>query len=1099
MNMSNTSTISATPDYELPNFKAGSITRVKLVNFLTYSEVEFKPGPKLNIVVGPNGTGKSTLLCAICLGLGGQPPLLGRADDVRLFIMHQRDTAVIELELEGNSSFTSNNDEFDLKSSHVIKRVLDRREGSTSARSRGLGASKYFIDNKPTTLTKVKQLVAAFGIQIENLCTFLPQDKVGNFSGFSPQQLLVETQKACLPRRYETHQRLIELEQQLAKSTVNLSTVQNQLELLNQEQQSLEQQKHLLEQRQEALQLKTKLEQKRAWVEFDEGRHKALELKQLKKHCKDAVKNARLEVEPLQKAHDEALERVHHSKVQTHTVEQKISAARAEESRHLRQYEQLEEEMETTLSTLTSLDAQQRNLQRRAEQQQLVVDKMKQEISKYPDRQTLVDQKDSLQKISLQYQKETNSIRKEQGLMLSRQVELTNLRNDLNSKLTKLDDDKARRREAIFARDPNLAASYEWIDKNRKQFRRPIHGPIACEVEVASGASFLEQHVPNAVWKQFVVECKEDYNLLYREVRTKLGLSINIILITEAAANNTSTERMYSDKLMQELRQDHGIQGYLDECFTAPPPILQALKAQAKVHQVLVGNRRTQDSLDQGLLQPLLERDPIKNKLRSFAVFSATDSQQLKTTSTVSRYSQTSSLRMDEVGPAKMLAPAVPQQRKDRIRHELEELESQLHDLNPQIEDLQQRYETTLNQLQDFNQEFHTARNVLNEYETLRMRLSAAEKKLVDLNAQASQDQQQERQQLIDRLKTVVGQSVIALQKAGQANDTSIDLIVESAALKLAEEGLDANARLCKQTLAQMQNQFSVLEQEFDRVSKEFDTCKQNLKNLKERAESIAPMLNSAGETLPLKAVLEVLPATLPELDAAIDDAQIKIDTIADNPEILHHYEKRKAELEQTVANVTELATSKQALQMEMDREFGPWEAALSRTCQAVDALFGIYMQELGNVGQVCLSKSQSLAEWGIEIQVKFRKDATLQCLNAHVQSGGERSVSTIMYLMALLESSNSHTPFRCVDEINQGLDERNERLVFRRIVANSTTPQSGQYFLITPKLLPNLTDMEHPHVTVLCIFNGPYNFKHFNDWQPHLFVERSKKRLRQQ
>lgn len=54
-------------------------------------------------------------------------------------------------------------------------------------------------------------------------------------------------------------------------------------------------------------------------------------------------------------------------------------------------------------------------------------------------------------------------------------------------------------------------------------------------------------------------------------------------------------------------------------------------------------------------------------------------------------------------------------------------------------------------------------------------------------------------------------------------------------------------------------------------------------------------------------------------------------------------------------------------------------------------------------------------------------------------------------------------TPVRSVDEINQGLDERNERLVFDRIVQNATKPpegndltaHSGQYFLITPKLLP--------------------------------------------
>jgi hypothetical protein len=95
-------------------------------------------------------------------------------------------------------------------------------------------------------------------------------------------------------------------------------------------------------------------------------------------------------------------------------------------------------------------------------------------------------------------------------------------------------------------------------------------------------------------------------------------------------------------------------------------------------------------------------------------------------------------------------------------------------------------------------------------------------------------------------------------------------------------------------------------------------------------------------------------------------------------------------------------------------------------------------------------------------------------------------------------------SPFRCVDEINQGLDERNERLVFRRIVQNSTKPpehgnltsHSGQYFLITPKLLPNLTSMEEEAVTVHIITNGPYTFTSSLDWNPDNFVEIRKRSL---
>jgi len=71
---------------------------LKLV-FRTYSKVEILPGPGLNVVVGANGTGKSTIVCGICLGLGGKPSILGRASSVTEYIKHGRQTAVIETEL----------------------------------------------------------------------------------------------------------------------------------------------------------------------------------------------------------------------------------------------------------------------------------------------------------------------------------------------------------------------------------------------------------------------------------------------------------------------------------------------------------------------------------------------------------------------------------------------------------------------------------------------------------------------------------------------------------------------------------------------------------------------------------------------------------------------------------------------------------------------------------------------------------------------------------------------------------------------------------------------------------------------------------------
>lgn len=58
-----------------------------------------------------------------------------------------------------------------------------------------------------------------------------------------------------------------------------------------------------------------------------------------------------------------------------------------------------------------------------------------------------------------------------------------------------------------------------------------------------------------------------------------------------------------------------------------------------------------------------------------------------------------------------------------------------------------------------------------------------------------------------------------------------------------------------------------------------------------------------------------------------------------------------------------------------------------------------------GCVGEIVLAKAEAYKRWGVEIRVRFRSErdqGKMSVLNKLVHSGGERSVSTILYLMAL-------------------------------------------------------------------------------------------------
>jgi chromosome segregation ATPase len=297
------------------------------------------------------------------------------------------------------------------------------------------------------------------------------------------------------------------------------------------------------------------------------------------------------------------------------------------------------------------------------------------------------------------------------------------------------------------------------------------------------------------------------------------------------------------------------------------------------------------------------------------------------------------------------------------------------------------------------------------------------------------------------------------------------------------------------------------LKKEAMAISSDFNKVKQDVGKTKQKAEAEAPLTDENGDDTPLKEELENLNvANLHEVELALEEAQRKADSIDANPDVIRQYEVRKKEIAELEVHLEDITTAKDMKVANLANMRRRWEDALINNLTEVDSRFSRYMEEMGCTGTIKLYRGESedgagdFKNWGIHIEVSFRENTKASVLSAQRHSGGERSVATIMYLMALQDLMVA--PFRCVDEINQGLDERNERLVFRRIVENScrkpvgsSTNHSGQYFLITPKLLPNLYDMENEAITILFVCNGPFNFNNPEDWNPKQLIGNTKRR----
>lgn len=171
----------------------------------------------------------------------------------------------------------------------VIRRHI-KREGNKS---------QFWIDDRPSTLRGVLELARSFSIQIDNLCQFLPQDKVCEFAALTPVELLHSTQRAAAPAHMiEWHDNLKLLRGEQKKLQVQQETDKETLTHLDGRQQTLRADVENIKERasiQDRLKL---LETSRPFAKYKQARLRNREAKTKKEEAQAALKALEDEVEP---------------------------------------------------------------------------------------------------------------------------------------------------------------------------------------------------------------------------------------------------------------------------------------------------------------------------------------------------------------------------------------------------------------------------------------------------------------------------------------------------------------------------------------------------------------------------------------------------------------------------------------------------------------------------------------------------------------------------------------------------------------------------------------------------------------------------------
>ncbi|KAF0683113.1 Aste57867_24801 [Aphanomyces stellatus] len=1034
----------------------GSVYRVRLHNFLTYSDAELFPGPRLNLVIGPNGTGKSSIVCALCVGLGGATKVLGRADKMGDFVQHEKESGFTEIEL------------FFKNKNLVIRRTIYRDHRST-----------WHVNGKDASQNKVKEVLSKAKIQIDNLCQFLPQDKVGDFSRMSPTQLLRATQAAIGNGELaEQQDEIMKMEKENSTSGRTLEATRSRLETKRSENAQRQRDVERIREQEARRTELANLEKKLMWVQFEDQKRQVVELKDRKNELKDRLQKAKsVQFDPLEKLLDEQKEAMSTIRASKKNIAQeKISIEKSLANIKLR-VDHAEREESETQAELQTLRDRHRQMRDKLERELQKEHQLSEEYSQLPDESGLRQEMEELNQNSQQYDTQLFELTQIRENNKQSYTHLNNEIKKIDAQQAKLDNEQLQKQKVLQRRDGDCMRAHEWVKNNPTKFRRKVWGPVALEIQVKEKlhAKYLEDTLQNWVLTTFVTECKEDYDVLVKELNEgSRRLGINVTNVPDGRAAQFS--RPYSASQLQRIQSEFGMTCYLDEVIKAPDIIHEVLRTNGGIHSMIVGTQATENMVNKGI--------DVFSTLTSMYNGASFVTPSKKYVSSVSKYGNrsTTTRTNDLREPQYLVASSDNQELHENLREMKSRIKDQIREIQENIDSVKVKEKDLLDAKHNFSTKMKNVREQLRRRQQLSGYIEDCKRKIRNLEAELSRDITDKEEALARKLRNTLKKHVEHLQGSQKMASNMLYTMSSQAEFELKSTTMEHRLNVITRVLGEEEAKLRRLKEDYEDVKNSLLQSAKRAKELKSRAEKVAPLSD-------FELIFQSLPDDAVELQARIENVRVALAHFRGDLRVVDIYERVQREIEEDEKELALLESNAATQQDRINAIKDPWYTKLKQVVAEVNESFAQYFKDIGCVGEIHLNEDGEISKWGIERRAQFRLTGKMTTMTAEEQSGGEKSVGTIMYLMALQSLTNC--PFRVVDEINQGMDIYNERKVFSRITKSSCGSQLPQYFLITPKLITGLH--YHPDTKVLVILNGPYNINQ-NDWDVEQFINKRRR-----
>lgn len=555
---------------------------------------------------------------------------------------------------------------------NIVIRCIIKREGNRTI---------YSVNGENKSKKATVELARSLSIQVDNLCQFLPQDKVVEFAAMTPVDLLKSTQRAVAPQdMIDTHE---ELKGRKKEQMITQSKIEEEESILSNLESRQRLQEADVERMREREQVVKKigfLEAARPFAEYRTARNAHLEAKENKNLIKTELNALKAQVEPSLAAINEKKE--YRNEISAAVKERKNAVEKSSTKT-----DKVDSDYQVLGDQVVALDAE-ATAERRGGQKHKAdlaringnIDRLKRQMEDPPAEVDTAAYNEKIREKQRAMESCESGIRESQNKqreLNQRIVERKHSIEQAERDLSQLESQTGKQTMKLQNASPDTFKAWKWVQENQGEFEQKVFGPpiVECSVKDPKYVDQIESLFQRGLLLSFTVQTRNDFRKLSDALHDKLKLSeVNIKTILH------SLDQYRAPMSVEEMKRV-GFQSWALDYVQAPEPILAMLCAEIKLHETGVSLHDTNQQQFQ-----MLERSNLASWVTSKSSYRVSRRREYGpgATSTQVREVRKANIWTDQ--PVDLTAKRELQENIEGWKEEVELVRRQIQDLQNKIQ-----------------------------------------------------------------------------------------------------------------------------------------------------------------------------------------------------------------------------------------------------------------------------------------------------------------------------------------------------------------------------------------------------------------------------